>query len=95
MQRPLARALGAALVLLMAAIPAGAQDKPRHVRGEAEVSRAVDPVESLLAVELDLSSRHPGQGPALVRKEHQRHGALQVRRARQGLDWVGKKNPDY
>jgi len=29
MQRPLARALGAALVLLMAAIPAGAQDKPR------------------------------------------------------------------
>ena len=29
MQRPLARALGAALVLLMATIPAGAQDKPR------------------------------------------------------------------
>jgi len=29
MQRPLARALGAVLIVIAAAIPAGAQDKPR------------------------------------------------------------------
>ena len=61
----------------------------------AQVAGGLVPREPGLALQLDLQGRHPRQGPPLVRDERDGHRPVQVRRARQGLALVGKKNPDY
>ena len=59
----------------------------------AQVARGLLPDRAVLALQLDLQGRHPGQGPALVRDERDGHRPVQVRRARQGLALGRQEEP--
>ena len=56
-----------------------------HRRVQAQVAIALVHPFAGVAVELDLQGRHPRARCPLVREEHHGHGAVRLRRARQGL----------